>query len=62
MGIKPGDIVNSLSKEDQSLLNKVLDVEKRYLHIQEIKKNSRNEKEIVSEIVAVIDKVVGDDN
>ena len=60
--MKPGDIVKSLSKDDEALLGEVLRVEKRNLHIQEIKKNSRNEKEIVAEIVAIINKAVGDDN
>ena len=62
MELKPNEIINSLSEEDQHLLNEVLGVEKRHLHIQEIKKNSRSEKEIVLEIVKIIDKAISDDN
>ena len=62
MELKPGEIIGSLSKEDQELLNDVLSVEKRRLHITEIKANSRDEKEIVSEIVKIIDKAISDDN
>lgn len=61
MGMKPNEIINSLSPEDQGLLNSILSIEKSRLHIHEVKKNSRTEKEIVSEIVSVIDKVVKDD-
>ena len=61
MGVKPNEIIKSLSPEDQALLNSILSIEKNRLHIHEIKINSRHEKEIVSEIVSVIDKAVKDD-
>ena len=62
MGLKPNQIIGSLSKEDQQLINNVLAIEKRRLHIREIKKNTRNEKEIVSEIIDVINRAVENDN
>ena len=62
MGLKPNDIIGSLSKDDQKLLNSILSIEKRRLHIREIKSNTRNEKEIVSEIVAAVDKAVENEN
>lgn len=62
MGLKPNEIIGSLLEEDQKLLNGILSIEKRRLHIREIKNNTRNEKEIVSEIVAAIDKAVEDEN
>lgn len=58
MTTKPSDIISSLTRDDQKLLNDVLSVEKRRLHIPEIKSNSRDEKEIVSEIKVLIDKAV----
>lgn len=60
--MKPNEIIGALSIDDQKLLNDILGVEKRRLHILDIKRNSRNEKEIVSEVVAIIDKAVSDDN
>lgn len=62
MGLKPNDIIGSLSKDDQKLLNSILSIEKKRLHIREIKSNTRNEKEIVSEIVAAVDKAVENEN
>lgn len=62
MGLKPNDIIGSLSKDDQKLLNSILSIEKKRLHIREIKSNTRNEKEIVAEIVATIDKAVENEN
>ena len=62
MEIKPGDIVSKLTKNDQKLLNDILGVEKRRLHIQEIKNNSKTEKEILTEITAIIDRACSDDN
>jgi len=59
--IKPGDIIKSLSPEDQQLLNKILGAEKQHLHIEEIKTNSRVEKDIVLEITKFIDEAVTDD-
>ena len=59
--IKPGDIIKSLSPEDQQLLNKILGTEKKHLHIEEIKTNSRVEKDIVLEITKFIDEAVTDD-
>ena len=62
MGLKPNDIIGSLSKDDQKLLNSILSIEKKRLHIREIKSNTRNEKEIVSEIIAAVDKAVENEN
>ncbi len=62
MDLKPSEIISSLADDDRKLLNGILGIEKRRLHIQEIKANQRNEKEIVSEIIAVINEVVNDDN
>lgn len=59
MELKPNDIIGALSDEDQKLLNSILIIEKRRLHIENIKSNSRDEKEIVKEIVDAIDKAVG---
>jgi len=59
---KPGEIIKALAKEDQQLLNKVLGAEKKHLHIEEIKNNSRVEKDIVAEITKFIDEAVRDDN
>jgi len=58
----PNQIIQKLSKEDQKLLNKILAVEKKSLHIQKINSNSRDEKEIVKEIVNAIDGVITDAN
>ena len=55
---KPNEVLNELSKEDRNLLSDILGVEKRYLHIQEIKNNSREEKEVVSELEKIINKAV----
>ena len=62
MELNPSDIVKGLSKKDQALLNAILQIEKQHLHFQEIKTNSRVEKEIVGEIVKLFDKAVSDDN
>jgi hypothetical protein len=56
----PNQIIGKLSEEDQGLLNSVLAIEKKRLHIQTIKTNSREEKEIVKEIVGAIDGAVTD--
>jgi hypothetical protein len=58
----PNQIIQKLSKEDQKLLNKILAVEKKSLHVQKINANSRDEKEIVKEIVNAIDGVLTDAN
>lgn len=58
--MKPSEIISSLSDEDQKILNAILKIEKRRLHIDKIKSNSRDEKEIVKEIVEMVDKVVCD--
>jgi len=58
--VKPNDIIQSLSKSEQRVLNAVLEIEKRNLHIDEIKRNSRTEKEIISNIINVINKAVDD--
>ena len=58
----PNQIIQKLSKEDQTLLNKILAIEKKSLHIQKINANSRDEKEIVKEIVDAINGVLTDAN
>ena len=58
----PNQIIQKLSKEDQKLLNKILAIEKKSLHIQKINANSRDEKEIVKEIVDAINGVLTDAN
>lgn len=58
----PTEIIRGLVAHDQSLLNKILGTEKRRLHIQKIKNNSREEREIVDEIVKIINKEINDDN
>lgn len=58
----PGEIIKSLSTEDQKLLNKILGIEKQHLHVEEIKNNSRVEKDIVLEITSCIDEAVTDDH
>lgn len=62
MDLKPNEIIGSLTKNDQKLLNDVLGVEKRRLHIQEIKRNTRIEKEIVSDIISIVNKAISDDH
>jgi hypothetical protein len=52
----PADIIRKLDKNDQELVNKILGVEKKKMHIQKL--NSRDEKEIVASIVKLIDGVV----
>ena len=59
---KPNEVIELLTGDDKKLLNEVLAIEKKRLHIREIKNNTRNEKEIVSEIVSLINKAVGDEN
>jgi len=58
----PTEIISELVAQDQSLLNKVLNIEKRRLHIQKIKNNSREERELVDEIVQIINQEIHDDN
>lgn len=58
----PNQIIGGLDGEDQGLLKGILSIEKKRLHIQKIKINSRDEKEIVKEIIKIIDEVVIDDN
>jgi hypothetical protein len=58
----PSQIIESLSKEEQSLLNKVLSIEKAQLHIPIIRPNSREEKEIVASLMRLIDEEVKDAN
>lgn len=55
---KPDEVLKELSPLDQKLLNDILGVEKRYLHIQEIKNNSREEKEVVSDLEKIINKAL----
>jgi len=62
MSKKPDEVLKKLSTEDQKLLNDILGVEKRYLHIQDIKSNSREEKEVVNELVKIINKAVPDED
>ncbi len=58
----PGEIIKTLSTGDQQLLNKILGIEKQHLHVEEIKKNSRVEKDVVLEIIKCIDEAVTDDH
>jgi len=60
--MKPAELMNSLSVEDQKILNGVLAVEKRYLVHQDLKAGSSVDKDIVSAITNIIDKVVTCDN
>lgn len=62
MDLLPNQIIDSLDKKDQALLNEILTIEKRKLHILQIKSNSKDEKNIVSDIVRAIDKAVKNDN
>jgi hypothetical protein len=62
MKMKPGDIIRSLNSKDQKLLNEIFNVEKRMLHHSEIKPNSGVEKEIIDNIVKLIDMEVEDVN
>lgn len=62
MEMKPSEIIASLSKEDQELLNAILKIEKSRLHIEKIKPGTRDEREIVKEIVDIIDKAVSNVN
>ena len=56
----PNQIIGSLDKRDQDLLNGILAVEKKRLHILKIKPNSRDEKEIVSDLIRIIDEAIKD--
>ena len=51
MDLKPKEIIDALSKEDQGLVNNILMLEKRKLHHSEINPNSKEEKEIITEII-----------
>jgi len=62
MSIKPNEIIEKLSKEDQLLLSRILQVEKNRLHIRDLKPSSRNEKEIIEAIINEVDQVVKDEN
>lgn len=62
MSNNPSEILKSLSSIDQKIINDILSIERSRLHIDEIRKGSREEKEIVSEIVSIIDKAVKNDN
>lgn len=58
----PSQIINKLDKRDQDLLNSILSVEKSKMHVQNIKTNSRDEKDLVKAIVKIIDEAVTDAN
>ena len=58
--MKPNDIIQSLSEKERRILNAVLEVERRNLHIDKIRRNSSTEKEIISNIMSVINKATDD--
>ena len=60
--MKPNEIIDGLSKEDQKIINEILTHEKNYLHHNELKANSRTEREIVAKVVDIIDVAVNNDN
>ncbi len=62
MDLKPKEIIDALSKEDQGLVNNILMLEKRKLHHSEINPNSKEEKEIITEIIGFINRAVKDVN
>ena len=54
----PDQIMKKLDEGDRGILNKILIVERGKMHVQNIKANSRDEKEIVKDIVKIIDEAV----
>lgn len=54
----PKDILNSTTPEIRKIIEKVLQIEKEYEHIQNLEKNKSLEKEIADQIMKVIDKEI----
>ncbi|TRX56691.1 hypothetical protein [Thalassomonas sp. M1454] len=63
MALTPKQIISeSLNVSEQRILNAVLSIEKRKLHVKEIKANSRDEREILDSIMKIVDKELPSDS
>lgn len=58
----PSEVLSEMSDQDRKILNMILAVEKKYLHESKIKPNSRLEKDVLNEIVLVINGALPDEN
>lgn len=54
----PNQIIKKLDQKDRKILNSILSVEKKKMHIQNIKKNSSDEKSLVTAIVKIVDEAI----
>lgn len=56
----PDDILASTTEQIQSIIDKILKIEKEYEYIQNIESNSSVEKEISERILAIFDKEINE--
>ncbi|MGN2613459.1 hypothetical protein [Aliivibrio fischeri] len=52
------DIIGALSKEEQQILQNMMTLEQTNLYINDLEKNKSREKEIVQEVVKLVERVV----
>jgi len=58
MNEKPADVLGSMTKGEQNLLDSILRFEADYLHMPEITANTSLEREIVAKIKGMVDKAI----
>jgi len=56
--VSPKDILNSTTPQIREIIEKILQIEKNYEHMQNLEKNKNLEKQIADEISKIFDKEV----
>jgi hypothetical protein len=56
------EIIDSLSKEEQQILQNVMTLEQTNLYIKDLKQNRSKEKETIENVVKLIEKAVRNEN
>ncbi len=56
--VSPKDILDSTTPQIRQVIEKVLQIEKEYEHIQNIEKNKNLEKQIADDICKIFDKEI----
>ncbi|MDO6610522.1 hypothetical protein Q4601_11995 [Shewanella sp. 1_MG-2023] len=56
------EIINQLSKEEQQILQHVMTLEQTNLYIKDLKENRSKEKEVIENVVKLIEKEIRNEN
>jgi len=56
------EIISTLSKEEEQILQNVMTLEQTNLYIKDLKQNRSKEKETIEQVVKLIEKVIRNEN